>query len=249
LVNFGDSTLQFRRRYSPDDLQTMVPANVTDVAIPLGAGMMYGHPIAVLLGPLCKSWGDVTAHQLSYIPSARFFGKSPHGAYAGHWWCPYPLSVSGYSLYYPDFIEVDHRFPDVQLLNREFPIDEDVWLTPDDVAKGDDTVVKRALAWINTTNGVAEGEPQVPSQFFLHQNYPNPFNPSTTIKFEMPKSSIVRLSVSELLGREVSVLVNERRAAGVHEVTFDGSCFSSGVYFYRIQVEDFVKTRKLMVLK
>ena len=71
-------------------------------------------------------------------------------------------------------------------------------------------------------NGVTEGRSEVPQSYMLGQNYPNPFNPSTTIKFELPKSSEVRLSVYDMLGREVSVLVNERRDAGVHEVKFDG---------------------------
>lgn len=91
-----------------------------------------------------------------------------------------------------------------------------------------------------------EGTPRV---FALHQNYPNPFNPSTTITYELPKSSEVRLSVYDVLGREVSVLVNERRDAGVHEVKFDGSNLASGVYFYRMQAEDFVQSRKLIFLK
>jgi hypothetical protein len=90
----------------------------------------------------------------------------------------------------------------------------------------------------------------------LYQNYPNPFNPSTTIKFELPKSSMVRLSVYDLPGREVTVLVNERVEAGVHEVNFDGSNLASGVYLYRLQAPiesgqagDFVQTKKLMILK
>ncbi len=81
------------------------------------------------------------------------------------------------------------------------------------------------------------------------QNYPNPFNPSTTIKFELPKSSEVRLSVYDMLGREVTVLVNERRDAGVHEVKFDASGLSSGVYFYRLQAREFVSTKRMVVLK
>jgi hypothetical protein len=83
----------------------------------------------------------------------------------------------------------------------------------------------------------------------LKQNYPNPFNPNTTIRYEMQKSTEVRLSVYDLLGREVTVLVNERRDARVHEVKFDGSNLASGVYFYRLQAGDFVQTRKLLLLK
>jgi len=90
---------------------------------------------------------------------------------------------------------------------------------------------------------------ELPSSYSLHQNYPNPFNPSTTIKYELPRSSEVRLSVFDMLGREVSMLVNERRDAGVHEVKFDVSGLSSGVYFYRLQAGEFVQTRKLVLLQ
>jgi hypothetical protein len=91
--------------------------------------------------------------------------------------------------------------------------------------------------------------PTQPHSFALEQNYPNPFNPSTSIKFELAKSSDVKLSVYDILGREVSVLVNERRDAGVHEVRFDGSNLASGVYFYRLQAGDFVSSKKLLLLK
>jgi hypothetical protein len=89
----------------------------------------------------------------------------------------------------------------------------------------------------------------LPHAFSLYQNYPNPFNPSTTIKFELPRTSNVSLTVFDILGREVSMLVNERKNAGVHEVKFDASRLSSGVYFYRMQARDFVQTRKLLLLK
>jgi hypothetical protein len=77
--------------------------------------------------------------------------------------------------------------------------------------------------------------PVLPGSFMLYNNYPNPFNPSTTIRYELPKSSMVRLSVYDILGREVSVLVNEKKNAGSYEVRFDATGWSSGVYFYRLQ--------------
>jgi hypothetical protein len=89
----------------------------------------------------------------------------------------------------------------------------------------------------------------LPREFLLSQNYPNPFNPSTTIRMELPRSSVVRLSVYDVLGREVSVLVNDRKNAGVHEVKFDGSNLASGVYFYRLTAGDFVQSKKLLLLK
>jgi len=89
----------------------------------------------------------------------------------------------------------------------------------------------------------------LPQRFALLQNYPNPFNPTTTITYELPKSSMVRLSVYDILGREVSVLVNEQKNAGVHEVRFDAGEMSSGMYFYRLQTAEFVQARSLIVLK
>jgi len=91
--------------------------------------------------------------------------------------------------------------------------------------------------------------PGLPTHYALSQNYPNPFNPSTTIRYELPKASQVNLSVYDMLGREVSVLVNERREVGVHKVKFDGSYLSSGVYFYRLQAGDFVQTKKFVLSK
>jgi hypothetical protein len=96
---------------------------------------------------------------------------------------------------------------------------------------------------------VAQGGSDIPTAYALQQNYPNPFNPNTTIEYELPKSSMVKLIVYDLLGREVSVLVNERRDAGVHEVNFDGSNLASGVYLCRLTAGDFVQSRKLAILK
>jgi hypothetical protein len=89
----------------------------------------------------------------------------------------------------------------------------------------------------------------VPQKFALEQNYPNPFNPSTIINFTLPKSGQVTLSVNDILGREVALLVNGRTEAGVHEVKFDGANLASGVYFYRLQAGDFVATKQLLLLK
>jgi hypothetical protein len=108
------------------------------------------------------------------------------------------------------------------------------------------------VCWIDarraTVTGVKE-EAALPVAYALHQNYPNPFNPNTTIKFDLPRTSHVRLTVFDILGREVSGLVNERRDPGVHQVIFDGSNLASGVYIYRLQAEDFVSTKKMLVVK
>ncbi|MCH8032961.1 MAG: T9SS type A sorting domain-containing protein [Bacteroidetes bacterium] len=89
----------------------------------------------------------------------------------------------------------------------------------------------------------------IPRKFELSQNYPNPFNPSTAIKYSIPKAGFVTLVVYDVLGSEVSSLVNEEKTAGYFEIEFDGSSLASGIYFYRLQAGDFVETKKMMMLK
>jgi hypothetical protein len=91
---------------------------------------------------------------------------------------------------------------------------------------------------------------QTPQTYALQQNFPNPFNPATNISFSIPLQSAVHLSVIDLLGREVAVLVNDDlRNAGSYTITWNAAGVSSGVYFYRLQAGDFVSTRKLILLK
>jgi glycosidase len=94
----------------------------------------------------------------------------------------------------------------------------------------------------------------LPATFDLAQNYPNPFNPTTVVSYQLPVASDVRLAVFDVLGREVSVLVNERKAPGSYEVRFDGSNLASGVYFYRLSMaeaggENKILMKKMMMLK
>jgi hypothetical protein len=88
-----------------------------------------------------------------------------------------------------------------------------------------------------------------PLTFDLAQNYPNPFNPSTNIQFSIPESGNVKLSVYNLVGEEVAVLVNGFSQAGTFEVTFDASNLSTGVYLYKLQSANSVQTMKMMLLK
>jgi len=86
-------------------------------------------------------------------------------------------------------------------------------------------------------------------EFRLHQNYPNPFNPSTTIKFELPQSSLVSLKVYDVLGNEVATLVKDELTAGIHSVEFNAESFPSGTYFYRLQSNIFASVKKMLLLK
>ena len=106
---------------------------------------------------------------------------------------------------------------------------------------------------LNITPGVLTSveEPvsQLPEKFTLEQNFPNPFNPTTTIEYGLPVTAHVRLEIYDITGRLVSRLVNRQQSAGRHNVTFDASSLSSGLYLYRIEAGNFVQTRKLTLLK
>ena len=89
----------------------------------------------------------------------------------------------------------------------------------------------------------------LPAEFSLSQNYPNPFNPETVIRYSIPKAEEVSLVVYNLIGEKVAHLIDERKPAGNHQVTWDASNMASGNYLYRLQSGDFVLTRKMVLLK
>jgi hypothetical protein len=92
-------------------------------------------------------------------------------------------------------------------------------------------------------------EKSLPTVFALDQNYPNPFNPSTQIQFALPRESIVRLEVFNILGERVATLVNETRPVGYYSERFDATGLASGLYLYRMKAGEFVDTKKLLLLK
>jgi photosystem II stability/assembly factor-like uncharacterized protein len=85
--------------------------------------------------------------------------------------------------------------------------------------------------------------------YLLDQNYPNPFNPITRIRYSLPGLNTVKISVYDILGNEIAVLVNELKPSGEYNVEWDASNFSSGVYFYRLQAGEFTSTKKLLLMK
>jgi probable HAF family extracellular repeat protein len=104
------------------------------------------------------------------------------------------------------------------------------------------------LLAVSGTSSVDESQSN-PGNFVLYQNYPNPFNPSTTIKFQVPNSSFVNLKVFDILGNEVTTLVNEEKATGNYEVNFEAKVLSSGIYFYKLQAGSFVETKKMIMIR
>ncbi|MCH8495864.1 MAG: T9SS type A sorting domain-containing protein [Balneolales bacterium] len=94
-----------------------------------------------------------------------------------------------------------------------------------------------------------EDEVEIPNAVLLSQNYPNPFNPSTVIGFSLPQTDHVKLEVYTVNGQLISTLVNETRSAGLHEVRFDASNLSSGVYIYRVITGSDIQTRRMTLIK
>jgi hypothetical protein len=90
---------------------------------------------------------------------------------------------------------------------------------------------------------------EIPEKFNLEQNYPNPFNPSTTISFSIPSSAFTSLKVYDMLGNEVTTLVNEEKQSGTYEVKFDAASLSSGIYFYTLKAGSFSQTKKMILMK
>jgi len=465
LMNFSTPTLVGLERASSHELYGLRPTGLQmPFSIEADPGTVYERPIAALVGPHTLSRGEVTAYQFRYLPGVRLFGKPVNGALSGLTPTDF-LAKDGFWLWCPSVVLVDHEQLGTPLLRREFPVDDPVWLTPEDVANGEDTVVKRALAWITTAvyahnvqisrqgidtllvtarvenplahtlhvvvilnndsgaiidsmfmaddglhgdsasadglwgcqyvplqNGkihvgvrtddvtagttstlpkaaayyftrgalitvdtrtvdlgpisvstssydttflvrnigyaadsltvfldpgtvvpdtavsafpklftLAPGDSQkvtfrirpnllspqyyvaqiivepksasgparfeknyqfqvvvtgtgsdlavLPTVYVLDQNYPNPFNSSTKMHYGLPNRSKVTLTVFNTLGQQAALLQNGEQDAGYHEVRFDASGFPSGVYFYRIQAGDFVKTRKLLLVR
>lgn len=101
----------------------------------------------------------------------------------------------------------------------------------------------------NQLIGVQINSAEIPQTYRLYQNYPNPFNPVTKIKFDLPKTGFVKLAVYDILGKQVSILVNEHLSSGSYTADLNASVLSSGIYFYTLQSGDFITTKKMILTK
>ena len=97
--------------------------------------------------------------------------------------------------------------------------------------------------------GITNNNQGVPTEYSLSQNYPNPFNPTTNIKYQITKNNNVKLTVFDILGKEVEVLVNEKQTPGAYSINWNADKYSSGVYFYKIESGSFTSVKKMILLK
>ena len=107
----------------------------------------------------------------------------------------------------------------------------------------DDDSIVNAMGFENM------GANNYPADFMLYQNYPNPFNPSTTISFSIPRSTYTTLKIFNTIGQEIATLVSDNLNPGTYSKQWNATNVASGVYFYKLQVGDFVQTKKLLLLR
>jgi hypothetical protein len=96
---------------------------------------------------------------------------------------------------------------------------------------------------------ISKSSAGIPLNVALVQNYPNPFNPSTSIVYHIPRDARVTIKIYDVLGREIETLLDSFVSAGSHEAMFDGKDFATGVYFYRLEVEETTLIKKMLLLK
>ena len=111
----------------------------------------------------------------------------------------------------------------------------------------DTTTVKAQVEVVKGTAIV--GDTELPNTYTLDQNYPNPFNPSTNIKYALPASSDVHITIYNSIGRRVATLVDQKQSAGIHHVMFNADNLPTGIYFYHLRAGNFTQTRKMLLIK
>ncbi|MDP3150729.1 MAG: S41 family peptidase [Ignavibacteria bacterium] len=225
-------------------------------------GLTFSGPVVVMVSPRNVSSGEGIAMALSKLPQCKvvsFYGSQ--GSFG--------ITAPEFELLSPqDSIHVSYPH------GRSLDIDNKIQVDSDSSMVGgvipnirppltDETIDKMFLHDIDVELEYAVQELdkmvtaiEVKNEIYqksftysLEQNYPNPFNPVTTITYQIPKAGKVELKVFDILGREIAVLVNGEITAGKHEVKFDGSNSSNGVYFYQVKSSNYLETKKLLLLK
>lgn len=241
-------TLGVAFRTSPDDHFAMQPTEgyVPYLDIPGDPTTYFDKPIAVLTGPGAFSGGDYTAVRLGFHPQARLFGKSTSSSFAPG--VPVPFQVSGWGGFLSFLDAYRKDIPDQFLTHTERRVDEAVWLMPSDVVRGKDTVAQAALAWVRQVATVRE-QPQTPAAASLAQNYPNPFAEVSTVEVTLTVGGDLSLTIYTLLGQVVVEQVRGYYPAGTHTFQIDATSLAAGVYVYVLQQDEYIHSRKMLVVK
>lgn len=148
---------------------------------------------------------------------------------------PSPTSIPGSNVRFGDYICIDYW------KNKIVP----VWT--DERAGSYNMEIYTAR--INTAIGIKPISTNVPEKSALNQNYPNPFNPTTNIKYQISKKGFVSVKVFDILGNEITSIVNEEQSPGTYEVSFNGNDLSSGIYFYKLETNGFSEIKKMILIK
>lgn len=249
LFNETLEKVSFDVRGDPDRHLYMVPSttHTSDQFVIRGnPATFYDKPIAVLTGPNAMSNGDWESLRMQFHPMVRSFGKSTNGAFT----ISDNPNLGNSDFYFNRAIGTGYLIEGHEYMaHRSANIDEEIWLTQGDVANGDDTVVERAMEWITNNTSVKNDAENYLSEFYLSNNYPNPFNPSTKITYSIPYRSFVTIKVFDALGNEIAALVKEEMFAGIYEIDFDAGGLTNGVYFYQLATNNYVKTKKMILIK
>jgi hypothetical protein len=118
-----------------------------------------------------------------------------------------------------------------------------------EITNGFNSIFRTWLVHVVSTTSAGDELSGLPTEFNLKQNYPNPFNPKTKIVYAVPEEVDVKISVYNILGKEVALLVNEKKAPGFYELNFGGEKLPSGVYIYNIEAGNFISSKKMILLK
>ena len=115
---------------------------------------------------------------------------------------------------------------------------------------GNTRIISGFLTFNQTQITGLKNEPGlIPIVWKLEQNFPNPFNPSTTINYQISKPGLVTLKIYDILGREIATLINENKIAGFYEFNYNASKLASGIYIYQLKSDNFVSSKKMILLK
>jgi|GEM_PF-1080877 len=246
---FRDSvtTICFSKRTNPDDHYDMSVSSADSFYVIPGNGVSwYDKPIAVLTGPGAVSSGDQVAFRMSFHPSVKLFGKSTNTAFDAPYFTNPP---PGWFFMYAGAEASLASDTTYFLTHRDLNVDVPVWLTRDDVARGEDTVVNAAIEWIESVV-VRDGFTATPHPVFLNVDmYPNPASDFTCIDVSLTRKSPISIRVYDVWGRQMLRTLFDRHHETHHTMPLDIRLVPSGVYFCRITTPQGNITRALPVLR